>query len=183
MIDLSALIRPALAMLKTGTYPVYRTPGPLPTVKGRAVAAVLADDWQPLRDYTVDTTAANAGNAYVCMQNGLSGTAEEGGPSGVGTGIADGACLWDWIGPALSVLQVDGVEQPLRGVELDRLAELYRTREVRRFYTPELLRATDSEEGPADEVEIDGKRWPVQTLEGWDKVAGYWKALLVRPGH
>lgn len=183
MADLSALIRPALAMLKTGTYPVYRTPGKLPAVKGRAVVAVLADAWKPDTDYTVDTTAANAGNAYVCTQNGRSGSAEDGGPSGTDTGIADGACLWDWIGPALEVLQVNGVEQPLRGVELERLAELYRTHEVRRFYTAELLRATDSENGPADEVEIDGKRWPVQTLEGWDKVAGFWKALLVRPGH
>jgi hypothetical protein len=53
--------------------------------------------WAQSTSYDVNQRVVNVGNAYVCRQAGTS-AALGGGPTGTGTGIVDGTCLWDFLG-------------------------------------------------------------------------------------
>ena len=71
--------------------------------------------------------------------------------------------------------------QPLKGAEIDRLPELYRTKEVRAFWTTALLR-TSGPDGEADIVTANGFNWQVTPMEQWEDLGNYRKVLLVRVG-
>ncbi len=151
----------------------------LPVRGGFNVEAVLAAPWVGGTTYAEDAQAANAGEVYVCTQGGES--ANLGGPTGTGTDIADGDCLWDWLAPAVSTFQAAGSLQPLEGRHVDALPENLREREVKVFFTSAELR-TGGDDGEADRVVIEGEEWEVRDVKDWATLAGYHEALVVRPG-
>ena len=51
--------------------------------------------WAASTAYTVGQTVQNSGNVYTCTTAGTSATS--GGPTGTGTGIADGTVVWNWL--------------------------------------------------------------------------------------
>jgi hypothetical protein len=55
--------------------------------------------WAPSTAYTLAQIRTNGGNTYRCTTGGTS--AASGGPSGTGTGIADGTAVWAYVDPAL----------------------------------------------------------------------------------
>ena len=52
--------------------------------------------WAPSTAYAVGNTVSNGGNVYRCTTAGTS--AASGGPTGTGTGIADGTAVWTYLG-------------------------------------------------------------------------------------
>jgi hypothetical protein len=80
---------------------------------------------------------------------------------------------------APTTLTITASVQPIRGRELDRLEELYRTRELQALWTATELR-TAGAAGEADTVEIGGASWQVQSVESWAELGGYWKVLVAR---
>lgn len=57
--------------------------------------------WQPSTVYLVGTTVMCNGNAYVCTRAGLSSAVNgDPGPTGTGTDIFDGGCMWDYTQPS-----------------------------------------------------------------------------------
>lgn len=54
--------------------------------------------WIASTAYSVGAYRTNGGNVYVCTTAGTS--ASSGGPSGTGTGISDGSCVWNYSRPA-----------------------------------------------------------------------------------
>lgn len=64
----------------------------------------------------------------------------------------------------------------------DLLPENMRSRELREVCTATELR-TASGGQPADEIEIDGVAWQVQSVEDWRTLAGYFWAVVVRKDH
>jgi parallel beta-helix repeat protein len=56
--------------------------------------------WEPNDIYTFDDVVSNGLNVYICTQQGVS--ASSGGPTGTGTGIADGTVLWNYAGTVAS---------------------------------------------------------------------------------
>lgn len=70
-------------------------------VEGLA-AAVNAGAWASETPYGLGAHVVNdTGKVYVCRTNGTS--AASGGPTGTGTGITDGTCAWDYLGPEQAV--------------------------------------------------------------------------------
>lgn len=69
------------------------------------VAALTQTAWTPTTAYVVGDHVSNGGNVYIATTAGTSAGA--GGPSGTGTGIADGTVVWDF----------QGAEQNVRGVD------------------------------------------------------------------
>lgn len=61
--------------------------------------------WAANTAYVVGQWVDNGGNLYICMQAGTSGTT---GPTGTGTGIVDGGCLWDYRPPPVPVDAITG---------------------------------------------------------------------------
>src|SRR5579859_5951018 len=58
-----------------------------------------ATAWANSTAYVIGQYITNNGNVYVCTQNGTSsGTTT--GPSGIGTAISDGTCVWNFAGPS-----------------------------------------------------------------------------------
>lgn len=53
-----------------------------------------ANQWAALTAYSVGDTVFNGGNVYICTTAGTS--AASGGPSGTGSGISDGSCVWNY---------------------------------------------------------------------------------------
>ncbi len=51
--------------------------------------------WAPSTLYGLFDKRLNAGNSYTCTHGGTS--ASSGGPTGTGTGIIDGGCIWDFL--------------------------------------------------------------------------------------
>lgn len=84
--------------------------------------------------------------------------------------------------PASSQFTIVASVQPVRGRELERLSELYRTTELLACFTATRLR-TVSEEGETDEVVVDDVPYAVQSVEDWSKLGSFWKAIIVRTGH
>jgi uncharacterized phage protein gp47/JayE len=58
--------------------------------------------WVALTSYTVDSSVVtnDSGKLYACIQSGVS--AASGGPTGTGSSIADGSCVWSYIGTGAS---------------------------------------------------------------------------------
>lgn len=54
--------------------------------------------WVGSTSYSVGTYRTNGGDVYVCTTAGTS--ASSGGPTGTGSGIADGSCVWNYSRPA-----------------------------------------------------------------------------------
>lgn len=59
------------------------------------VLPVVTDPWVGSTAYSLGQKIVNGGNAYYCTSTGTS--AASGGPSGTGTGIVDGTCVWKYI--------------------------------------------------------------------------------------
>jgi hypothetical protein len=74
-------------------------------VEGLA-AAVNATGWQASTGYSLgDHVSCDGGKVYVCRTAGTS--AGGSGPTGTGSGISDGTCTWDYLGPAQPVTASD----------------------------------------------------------------------------
>lgn len=58
--------------------------------------------WQASTAYALNQHVSIGGNVYVCTTAGTS--AGSGGPTGTGTGISDGSCVWNYVGPVDMVL-------------------------------------------------------------------------------
>lgn len=61
------------------------------------VGGYLCMAWAPSTAVTVGMLRHNGGNVYECVTSGT--TAGAGGPSGTGTGIADGSAVWNYVSP------------------------------------------------------------------------------------
>jgi hypothetical protein len=73
--------------------------------------------------------------------------------------------------------------QPLAGKELLQLAEGFRTKEVKKVYSPVELRTADAEAGhEADRVVYKGETYEVHDAVDWDEHGKYWKCLIVKVG-
>jgi len=59
------------------------------------VLPVVTAPWVGSTAYSLGQKIVNGGNAYYCTSTGTS--AASGGPSGTGTGIVDGTCVWKYI--------------------------------------------------------------------------------------
>lgn len=59
------------------------------------VMPVITAPWAGSTAYSLGQKIVNGGNAYYCTSTGTS--AASGGPSGTGTGITDGTCVWKYI--------------------------------------------------------------------------------------
>lgn len=62
-----------------------------------------SDPWVATRPYAVGNQVTNDSNkVYICVTEGT--TASSGGPTGTGSGIADGTVVWDYVGLATDVV-------------------------------------------------------------------------------
>lgn len=168
----------AIAELASGTYTVKRSAAPV-SVNGVAYPSVVAPAWTATTAYTLGQQVNNGGQAYEVTTAGTSGSG--GGPTGTGAAFADGSVVWKWIGPAATTFEITASIQPVSGRELDRLAELYRTREVQTVFTAAELRGSDSTQEP-DEITVDGDQWQVQSVANWSTLAGFRRAVIARIG-
>lgn len=69
--------------------------------------------------------------------------------------------------------------QPLSGRDLQRLPEGKRTREARAVFTPTMLTP-----GPnlPDQIQIDGLAWEVDSVQDWQNLGGYYRAVVLKMG-
>lgn len=65
------------------------------------IAALTA--WASGVTHAVDDLVTNAGNVYRCAQAGTTASA----PTGTGTAITDGTCVWEYVGAGTAAVQVD----------------------------------------------------------------------------
>jgi uncharacterized phage protein gp47/JayE len=72
-----------------------------------------ANAWTPSTAYTLGARASNGGNVYTVTAGGVSAAA--GGPSGTGSGIADGTVVWTYFGAAGLQLPVQAVNSGAAG--------------------------------------------------------------------
>jgi hypothetical protein len=70
--------------------------------------STAAPAWTGSTTYAGGVYRANGANVYKCVTGGTS--ASSGGPSGTGTGIADGTVSWDWYCKAGADVQLDSLE-------------------------------------------------------------------------
>ena len=63
---------------------------------------LVSQAWAGSTAYQLNQHVSNGGNVYICTTAGTS--AGSGGPTGTGTGITDGSCVWSYVGPAEMVL-------------------------------------------------------------------------------
>lgn len=82
-----------------------------------------------------------------------------------------------------STFSITASVQPVSGREIDRLPEGLRAREVLALYTDTALQTRNSTAGAPDVVSIDGSAWEVQTVENWNSLGTFYKALLTRVGY
>ncbi len=61
-----------------------------------ASVAVVNGTWAAETSYTQGQNIVNGTYVYTCMTAGISGIT---GPTGLGTGISDGTCIWDYVEP------------------------------------------------------------------------------------
>ena len=84
-----------------------------------------------------------------------------------------------------TLLPIDMWEQPMSGDDLQRLPEGYRADNVKKFYALSEVRSASidsSDPYPADEIELDSKRWEVRRVWDWERDGGYWKVFATRKG-
>ena len=84
--------------------------------------------------------------------------------------------------PTTSTFTITGCVQPLGGRELQRLPEGLREAELLQIFTPTELR-TAAPGLLADSVAINGGNWEVQSVERWQELGAYWRAVVSRKGH
>lgn len=167
----------AIAMAETGTYVVSRTPPPV-FVNGLAVDPELAAQWVTGTVYPPGAMASNEGGVFQTAAGGIAGPTA---PTGTVAGVSDGTVLWDWIAPALTTFQATGSLQPVSGRELDRLAELYRAKEARVFFTETRLISLDDDGGP-DVVRVGSKDFQVANVQDWQILGNFFRATLIYVG-
>lgn len=82
-----------------------------------------------------------------------------------------------------STLSIRAVIQPVRGRDLLRLPEGQRTEEMIAIYTEtELQTASAPGGGTADVVSYRGKSYQVQTVEAWNELGNFYKAIAAKVG-
>lgn len=69
-----------------------------PTLIGVTSVPVAGDDWLASQAYTGRIVVRNVNNLYELVTEGTS--AASGGPTGTGSSITDGTCVWCWRGVA-----------------------------------------------------------------------------------
>jgi len=67
----------------------------------------LCQTWTISTGYVLDHHVSNSGNIYICTTAGTS--AGSGGPTGTGTGITDGSCVWNYVESAEGRIPLDNV--------------------------------------------------------------------------
>lgn len=85
-------------------YPYVRmTMGAIAPVGTDSIVESTLPAWAEDHDYdATDLVLNDGGNTYVCTQ---AGTSSDTGPTGTGTGIVDGTCLWDYVEPGSEIAQ------------------------------------------------------------------------------
>lgn len=63
---------------------------------------LVSQAWQASTAYVLNQQVNINSRVYKCTTAGTS--ASSGGPSGTGTGISDGSCVWDYVGPESMVM-------------------------------------------------------------------------------
>jgi hypothetical protein len=78
-----------------------------------------------------------------------------------------------------STLTITACVQPLAGREVQRLPEGKRNREARAVFTPTPLSA-----GPnlPDQIQIDGSTWEVDSVQDWEALGGFCRAVVLKMG-
>lgn len=170
-----------LCASNTQGYLVTRSPT-APYAGGRAKVAVPAaqNNWRPATTYAANAQVNSQQGVYLTQIGGTSASSGPG-PSGTGQAISDNTVVWQFVGYAKTTFTAYGSLQPLKGAELARLPEEYRTKEVRAFWTTSVLR-TSGPDGEADVVSANGFNWQVDNTEQWEDLGNYRKVLLVRVG-
>jgi hypothetical protein len=128
-------ITPTATLYASYDYKVYHngvlakfTTDTTPTVA--EITAGLADAiapsaWQATTAYTVGKHVTNDTSPvkiYICTTAGTS--AGSGGPTGTGSGITDGTCVWSYVGPKSSITATDNTTKVT--VEATTVADAYR---------------------------------------------------------
>jgi len=72
-----------------------------------------AANWAASTSYAVGAQVTNGSNVYTCTTAGTS--ASSGGPTGTGTGISDGTCVWSFFSQTLKFVQVGQYIIPWNG--------------------------------------------------------------------
>jgi hypothetical protein len=154
------------------------------SIGGRILKALppVANNWKTATTYGANAQVNSHQGVYLTAAGGTSASSGTG-PSGTGQAIVDNTVTWQFIGPVQTTLTAYGSLQPVSGAELDRLPEEYRTKEVRAFWTPTLLRTSGLDgNGEADIVTAEGYQWQVTPVQTWENLGLYRKVLLVRVG-
>lgn len=141
-------------------------------------AAAIA--WSTGLSVTSGQRVNNVGNVFEALTDGVTAGSGQG-PMGIGQSISDGGTFWRFVGAQQSTFTIMASLQPLKGAELDRLPEEYRTKEVRALWTNALLQ-TSGPAGEADVVTANGFDWQVAPMEQWEDLGNYRKVLVVRIG-
>lgn len=71
------------------------------TTAGAVIGATAV--WNDASSVALDTRQTNDGNVYLCTQGGITASV---GPTGTGTGIVDGTCLWTFLGEGTGDIDV-----------------------------------------------------------------------------
>lgn len=119
------------------------------------------------------------------------------GPAGGGEDLADaiellasgvysvtrrGVSVYDANGrlgtPTQGTFETLGLLHPLKGLELQRLPENLRNREVMAFFTRDELHTVDHTE--PDSIYAEGAYWEVQTVERWQALGNFFRCLVAR---
>jgi len=177
----------AILLCESGnSYTVTRFPADA-NVGGRLVPSVAPKaPWaQQTRYQKLGYLVGNGGEAYQLVTAGISANTGSG-PAGQGSGIVDGSAVWNWVGHAATQFVIDASIQPVPGEDLDRLNELYRTKEVRWLFCKTTLQTESAEEAStpqeADQIQVDGSMWKVVSEHAWDSLGNYRKVLIARIG-
>jgi len=84
-------------------YPYVRmTMGAIIPVGTDSIVESTLPAWEADVDYDATDLVLHTGATYVCTQAGTSGGS---GPTGTGTGIVDGTCLWDYVEPGSEIAE------------------------------------------------------------------------------
>jgi hypothetical protein len=171
----------AVASLSSGTYTVTRTPASAYLLGRKVEPITIATEWTASTAYSLAAQRGNGNNVYEVITAGTSAATPATGPSGTSQDITDGTVHWKWIAPRTSSFTITASVQPVTGRDLDRLPEAMRAKEVLEIYTAtELL--TSSATQDTDHVSIDGDSYEVHTVERWNNLGNYYRALATRLG-
>lgn len=161
-------VEEVIATFQTGTYTVRRT------AVGSFVFGkyILPQPWETSTAYTVGTRITNgaggAASTYQCTTAGTSASSGSG-PSGTGSAIADGSCVWEFV--QANIITIAASVRPIReGRELEPDAEgEYGSEDVYVFTLTELrTRSPNTPDTESDIIELPSTS---NVLEDWQIIA------------